>query len=344
MARGRMKSEHAEALELISYGLAKFAGSQKGTNVIANHMAKNRSAFFKLLVDKGLVNTSNAASNRQDNYDPFFGTKVGYVTDAKKKIYEPRKERLDSVLGNLSMEEYAELIFAIIDDECGKEITEKHKKLIKEAKAVIYEKQTVEPDTEEQKVETEEKSLVIEIEENDSTQNEKRLHTRIQWILKQIGKMAGCEVFIARNDGNRLYNDEPLNTGCLEELPRLGMDESTYKIVSLIDEVWVKNKEIVCAYEIECSTSIYSGLLRMSDLAIAMPYSQIKRIIIAPESRKDKVIEQFMRPTFSGDMIKGRIKYMTTEELIEIYNNLIALDLDEDSIKYNFLEKKSHKV
>ncbi len=103
MARGRIKSEHAGALELISYGLAKFAGPTKGTNVIANYMAKNRSAFFKLLVDKGLVSSSNAASNRQDNYDPFFGTKIGYVADAKMKIYAPRKERLDSVLGHLSI-------------------------------------------------------------------------------------------------------------------------------------------------------------------------------------------------------------------------------------------------
>ena len=105
---GGKKAEHAEALELIGYGLAKFAGPQKGKNEIANRLAKNRNAFFQRLVDIGMVKSTNAVSNRQDNYDPFFGIKKGYTKKSKVDIYKPRKERLDLVIGNLDLNQYAD--------------------------------------------------------------------------------------------------------------------------------------------------------------------------------------------------------------------------------------------
>jgi hypothetical protein len=43
-------------------------------------------------------------------------------------------------------------------------------------------------------------------------------------------------------------------------------DDVTRRTVEMIDVLWLKGSAIVAAFEIESTTSIYSGLLRMSDL------------------------------------------------------------------------------
>jgi hypothetical protein len=56
----------------------------------------------------------------------------------------------------------------------------------------------------------------------------------------------------------------------LKALP-LHFDEATNTTIELIDVLWLKGKTIVAAFEIESTTSIYSGLLRMSDLIAMQP-------------------------------------------------------------------------
>jgi hypothetical protein len=55
----------------------------------------------------------------------------------------------------------------------------------------------------------------------------------------------------------------------------------------------------VAAFEIESTTSIYSGLLRMSDLITMQPNLNIPLYLVAPEERRGKVIADVNRPTFS---------------------------------------------
>jgi hypothetical protein len=50
---------------------------------------------------------------------------------------------------------------------------------------------------------------------------------------------------------------------------------------------------------IESTTSIYSGLLRMSDLITMQPNLNIPLYLVAPDERRDKVIAEVNRPTFS---------------------------------------------
>jgi hypothetical protein len=49
----------------------------------------------------------------------------------------------------------------------------------------------------------------------------------------------------------------------------------------------------------ECTTSIYSGLLRMSDLIAMQPNLNIPLYIVAPDERREKVLAEVNRPTFS---------------------------------------------
>ena len=52
------------------------------------------------------------------------------------------------------------------------------------------------------------------------------------------------------------------------------------------------------AFEVESTTSIYSGLLRMSDLLFRQPNISVPLFLVAPEERRLKVMQQVNRPTF----------------------------------------------
>ena len=56
---------------------------------------------------------------------------------------------------------------------------------------------------------------------------------------------------------------------------------------------------LVAAFEIESTTSIYSGLLRMADLIAMQPNLNIPLYLVAPDERREKVMTEVNRPTFS---------------------------------------------
>ena len=53
------------------------------------------------------------------------------------------------------------------------------------------------------------------------------------------------------------------------------------------------------AFEIEHTTAVYSGLLRMADLLALQPNMDIKLHIVAPVARREKVLREIRRPVFS---------------------------------------------
>ena len=73
----------------------------------------------------------------------------------------------------------------------------------------------------------------------------------------------------------------------------------TNQTIELIDVLWLQGNAIVAAFEVESTTSIYSGLLRMSDLIAMQPNLNIPLYLVAPDDRREKVISEVNRPTFS---------------------------------------------
>src|SRR5271156_4453907 len=61
----------------------------------------------------------------------------------------------------------------------------------------------------------------------------------------------------------------------------------------------MKGRSMARAFEIEHTTAIYSGLLRMADLLALQPNIDIKLHIVAPEHRRDKVLDEIQRPVFA---------------------------------------------
>lgn len=129
---------------------------------------------------------------------------------------------------------------------------------------------------------------------------EPTLHTETQWLLLKLGNDMGLHVWAARNDRNREVRGQKFTDlpRLLQDLP-LQFDEATNRTIELIDVLWLKGNAIVAAFEIECTTSIYSGLLRMSDLIAMQPNLNIPLYLVAPDERRSKVFVEVNRPTFS---------------------------------------------
>ena len=78
------------------------------------------------------------------------------------------------------------------------------------------------------------------------------------------------------------------------------------------------------AFEVEQTTSIYSGLLRMADLLALQPNMEISLHIVAPDERREKVKTEILRPVFSllesGPMSKrcSFIAYSRVDELVRM--------------------------
>ena len=125
-------------------------------------------------------------------------------------------------------------------------------------------------------------------------------HTVVQSILLRMGSEMGLGVWVAPSDRSKSVEGQVLGEirNSVRELPTQ-FDEATSQTIRNIDVLWLDGASIVAAFEIESTTSIYSGLLRMSDLVAMQPNLSIPLYLVAPEDRRGKVISEVNRPTFA---------------------------------------------
>lgn len=128
---------------------------------------------------------------------------------------------------------------------------------------------------------------------------QERESTHYQAMLADVGENMGFRIWLPRNDRARvLQHWSPGDGALLHDLP-LNYDETTLKTVEQIDVLWLRRRSIVRAFEVEHTTAVYSGILRMADLLALQPNMDIKLHIVAPDARRDKVFQEIQRPVFS---------------------------------------------
>ena len=139
-----------------------------------------------------------------------------------------------------------------------------------------------------------------------------RTHTQVQGWLRDLGLALGYDVWIAANDRNRTYRDGVLSDGCLRSLPPVVLQAPGADAVRLIDVLWLSRqgadlaRPVAAAFEVEHTTSIYSGIVRLLDLALGTaingsgsPNAATGLFLVAPDDREADVREQLARPAFS---------------------------------------------
>lgn len=140
-------------------------------------------------------------------------------------------------------------------------------------------------------------------------------HSEIQGWLRDLGLALGYGVWIAANDAGRPFGSGRLADGCLECLPERLDQDGAVETIPLIDVLWLDRDEVVAAFEVEHTTSIYSGIVRMLDLALGIDGAGARTFfLIAPDDRETDVRAQLARPTFSriGDL---DLRYLPYSEL-----------------------------
>lgn len=122
---------------------------------------------------------------------------------------------------------------------------------------------------------------------------------RVQAALARIGAQMNMKIWIPKSDRGLVQAEWPdLTEHLLGQLP-LNYDDTTLRTIEQIDVLWMRGRSIVRAFEVEHTTAVYSGILRMADLLALQPNMNIKVHIVAPEERREKVFQQIMRPVFS---------------------------------------------
>ena len=163
-----------------------------------------------------------------------------------------------------------------------------------------------------QKIQTLTKKVLVEVPDNSENKEasiekstsiqsqQDRQSLRIQAKIAEIGAQMNFHIWVPRHDKAQILSHiaDNLKHFFLDELP-LSYDETTFRTIEQIDVIWLKKRSIARAFEVEHTTAVYSGLLRMADLLALQPNMDIRLHIVAPDERRDKVFQEIKRPVFS---------------------------------------------
>jgi hypothetical protein len=178
-------------------------------------------------------------------------------------------------------------------------------------------------------------------EESEADRDEIRDSLQVQASLAEIGSRMGLKIWLPKSDRARILTKwKPDEGTLLNELP-LNYDDTTLRTIEQIDVLWLRRRSIVRAFEVEHTTSVYSGILRMADLIALQPNMNINLHIVAPLNKREKVLKEIKRPVFS--LLEGRalseicsyLSYEKVEELLET-KHLAHLS---DSVIEDYAEK-----
>jgi hypothetical protein len=167
--------------------------------------------------------------------------------------------------------------------------------------------------------------VVVSVPENapepTATVPDTRESIRIQALLARIGAQMNLRIWIPAPDRAAVVREAPdIEPKLLTTLP-LNYDNTTLKTIEYIDVLWLKSRAIARAFEVEHTTAIYSGILRMADLLALQPNMDIRLHIVAPEARKAKVFDEIRRPVFSlleGKPLSQRCTFLSYDSIREL--------------------------
>lgn len=154
---------------------------------------------------------------------------------------------------------------------------------------------------------------------------EESQHTEMQYHLLKIGNALGYDSFPAMNDKSKTYNGTNFSFLCQCEFPKLQCEKETETTIKLIDVLWFQKgtRNVLAAFEVEKSTSIYSGILRLTDLHYTVADGDETFYLVVPDIREKDVLQQLQRPSIKNSTI--RIKYILFSDLRKHCESLCLL-------------------
>jgi hypothetical protein len=157
-------------------------------------------------------------------------------------------------------------------------------------------------------------------------------HSQVQTLLGAIGTLKGFDVWIPTYDQVKL--DWSL-TNRFECRPRPPYGyESISHILQEVDVVWLRkgSSELKSLFEVEHSTSIYSGLLRFNDVHLVAPQLRPTFSIVANDIRRNQFVKQLNRPTFRMNGLDEMCTFLDYINVFEWYTRLKPISQNEVSL------------
>jgi hypothetical protein len=147
---------------------------------------------------------------------------------------------------------------------------------------------------------------------------EPRTHTEIQAKLRDIGFAEGYDVWVA--DRGVAWEGGQLGDGCLTDLPVIAPDR-TRAVMRMIDVIWFRKRtgHPVRFFEIEHTTSVYSGLLRFNDVMIDFSIPQAF-IVGDGDKTKAKFEREIARRTFEYSGLRDVTQFLLYDQVRETWN------------------------
>ncbi|GAA0564363.1 hypothetical protein [Chitinophaga japonensis] len=141
------------------------------------------------------------------------------------------------------------------------------------------------------------------------------LHTQMQYHLLKIGRALGYDVISAVNDRSKSCHGQSFSFVSLPVFPAMSCDREVLNTIQLIDVLWFQKgtNNVIAAFEVEKSTSIYSGILRLSDLSYTIADGDEVFYLIVPDNREKDVMLQLSRPAIRQNNVP--IKYILFSDL-----------------------------
>ena len=160
-----------------------------------------------------------------------------------------------------------------------------------------------------------EKAIDKRHKEVQEEKEEENLHTEMQYHLLKIGNALGYDVIAASNDRSKSHCGNNFSFISLQQFPEINLDKETLNTVKLIDVLWFQKNtnNVIAAFEVEKSTSIYSGILRLTDLSYTIADGDEVFYLIVPDKREKDVCLQLCRPAIKQNNVV--IKYILFSEL-----------------------------
>jgi hypothetical protein len=146
-------------------------------------------------------------------------------------------------------------------------------------------------------------------------------HSQVQTLLAGIGHIKGYDIWVPPYDCAKL--DWSLTQQFRTRLNPPAVSSKVASIVSEIDVVWVAAgaESMEALFEVEHSTSIYSGLLRFNDLLLTDP--KLNRFsVVSNESRRACFSRQAFRPTFQRSGLSELVSFLEYSNVYDWHRQL----------------------
>jgi 16S rRNA G966 N2-methylase RsmD len=145
-----------------------------------------------------------------------------------------------------------------------------------------------------------------------------RIHPEIIALLAMIGHNKGFDVWIGRNEqGNiaeGLAGNVRLST-LVTKRPTSLAKVDNLRDVLLMDLLWIKGETVVCAFEVESTTTMTSGLQRGSNLPCETP-----KVMVLPEERYPDYQRKMQSPLFKENFTQNAWKLLYFDTLRSVFS------------------------